>query len=322
MKVAVIGAGMAGLTAASILQSAGARVTVFDKSKGTGGRLASRYHDQGWIDHGAPYFAAERPFLIDFLQEQLPAEYLTFWQPPASGRLQADERLQAVGVPRNSAITRGLLTGQNFYPSTRISRLSACADGWQLFNDDGALLGIWPQLVVAVPAPQALALLQEQKQLAEQIGTARMEPCWVVAIRTDKPLRQLAEVSVYQHPVIRRIVHNSGKPNRQNANIYLVQATKSWSRQHLEEAVETIGPVLQRHFNNLVAADVTSELLFAHRWRFAFTETALGKPFLWDEHLHLGVCGDWCLGRQVEDAWQSGADLAVRMLSTSAEEIF
>jgi renalase len=37
---------------------------------------------------------------------------------------------------------------------------------------------------------------------------------------------------------------------------------------------------------------------------------------LWDAELSLGVCGDWCLGRRVEDAWQSGADLAARMLKT------
>ncbi len=322
MKVAIIGAGMAGLTAASILQSAGAQVTVFDKSKGTGGRLASRYIDKGWVDHGAPYFSAERPYLIDFLQQQLPAENLTFWQPPATGHLQADERLQAVGDPRNSAITRGLLTGKNFYPSTRISRLSACADGWQLFNDEGALLGIWPQLVVAVPAPQALELLRDQRPLAEQIRAARMEPCWVAAVRTKKTIKDLAEVSVYQHPVIRRVVHNSGKPRRNNTNVYLIQATKGWSQAHLEETEEKIGRILELNFRSLVAAGVDSELLFAHRWRFAFTETALGKPFLWDEHLHLGVCGDWCLGRRVEDAWQSGADLAVRMLRHSVEEAF
>ena len=59
MKTAVIGAGMAGLTVARTLRKAGYQVTVFDKSKGTGGRLASRSYPGGWIDHGAPYFSAE-----------------------------------------------------------------------------------------------------------------------------------------------------------------------------------------------------------------------------------------------------------------------
>ena len=95
---------------------------------------------------------------------------------------------------------------------------------------------------------------------------------------------------------------------------YLVQATKSWSIDHLEETAENIGEQLQKRFDELVSNQGDSEILFSHRWRYAFTESPLGRPYLWDAELNLGVCGDWCLGRRVEDAWQSGADLAVRML--------
>ena len=68
MNVAVIGSGMAGLTAARILEAAGAIVTVFDKSKGTGGRLSSRSFEGGWIDHGAPYFSSEQTGFSEFLR--------------------------------------------------------------------------------------------------------------------------------------------------------------------------------------------------------------------------------------------------------------
>ena len=308
---------MAGLTAASILQSAGNQVTIFDKSKGTGGRLSSRFLEAGWIDHGAPYLSFELPYLKEFLQEQLPGKNLQQWQPQVSGTLRADEQLNSIGIPRNSAITRGLLDGQKFQPATRITRLVACQQGWQLFNDGGSLLGIWPQVVIAVPAPQALVLLREQPTLARLISLARMEPCLVAAIRTETALKHLADVSVYQHQVIRRIVHNSGKPNRQNENVYLVQATKSWSEDYLEESVESIGNELQQNFCKLVGGGIGSELLFAHRWRYAFTEVPLGQSCLWENNLKLGVCGDWCLGRRVEDAWRSGADLAARMIRYS-----
>ena len=76
----------------------------------------------------------------------------------------------------------------------------------------------------------------------------------------------------------------------------------------------------QKRFDQLVSSEATSEILFSHRWRYAFTESPLGQPCLWDAELSLGVCGDWCLGRRVEDAWQSGADLAVRMLKHFEEE--
>ncbi|WP_321389722.1 FAD-dependent oxidoreductase [uncultured Desulfuromusa sp.] len=71
MKIAVIGAGLAGLTAAKQLHSAGAEVTVFDKSKGTGGRLSSRSFAVGWINHGAPYVSLESDQFSSFLKQNM-----------------------------------------------------------------------------------------------------------------------------------------------------------------------------------------------------------------------------------------------------------
>lgn len=61
LQIAVIGAGMSGLTAARRLAKAGATVTVFEKSRGLGGRLATRRTDGGPADHGAQYFTAREP---------------------------------------------------------------------------------------------------------------------------------------------------------------------------------------------------------------------------------------------------------------------
>ena len=50
-----------------------------------------------------------------------------------------------------------------------------------------------------------------------------------------------------------------------------------------------------------------------HRWRFAQTQQPLGRPFIFDETLGIGLCGDWCLGHRVEDAFVSGLELALHM---------
>ena len=115
------------------------------------------------------------------------------------------------------------------------------------------------------------------------------------------------------HPAIRRITANGAKPGRGDQGIYLIQMTKNWSRDHLEETPgqlgEQVSGLLAKHFPSSRA-----ELLFVHRWRYAFTEVPLGQPCLWDTRLGLGACGDWCLGRRVEDAWQSGRSLAAALL--------
>ena len=56
MRVVVIGAGIAGLLAAQQLHSTGHEVTVLDKGKSPGGRLATRRIGAATLDHGAQFF--------------------------------------------------------------------------------------------------------------------------------------------------------------------------------------------------------------------------------------------------------------------------
>ena len=51
-----------------------------------------------------------------------------------------------------------------------------------------------------------------------------------------------------------------------------------------------------------------------HRWRYAQTQTPLGQSFMWAPEMGVGVCGDWCLGHRVEDAFVSGLELALAVL--------
>ena len=52
-RVAIIGAGMAGLAAARLLREAGAGCMIFDKSRGLGGRMATRRAGDFSFDHGS-----------------------------------------------------------------------------------------------------------------------------------------------------------------------------------------------------------------------------------------------------------------------------
>ncbi|WP_373512609.1 FAD-dependent oxidoreductase, partial [Persicitalea sp.] len=57
----IIGAGMAGLTAARELTAQGWDVTVLDKGRGIGGRMATRRIENTRADHGAQYFSVRTP---------------------------------------------------------------------------------------------------------------------------------------------------------------------------------------------------------------------------------------------------------------------
>ena len=65
MKIAIIGAGIAGLTCAHMLKKY--NPIIFEKSRGIGGRLATRYSDQYQFDHGAQYFTVKDKEFDKFL---------------------------------------------------------------------------------------------------------------------------------------------------------------------------------------------------------------------------------------------------------------
>ena len=59
--VVVVGAGLAGLAAASRLEAGGRRVVVLDKGRSVGGRLATRRVEGAVLDHGAQFFTVRSP---------------------------------------------------------------------------------------------------------------------------------------------------------------------------------------------------------------------------------------------------------------------
>ncbi|HWV09069.1 MAG TPA: FAD-dependent oxidoreductase, partial [Pseudomonas sp.] len=112
--IAIIGTGIAGLSAAQALHAAGHEVQLFDKSRGSGGRMASKRSDGGALDLGAQYFTARDRRFVETVQQWQARGWVAEWTPTLfnyqDGRLSAspDEQVRWVGSPRMSAITRAL----------------------------------------------------------------------------------------------------------------------------------------------------------------------------------------------------------------------
>jgi renalase len=113
MTVAVIGAGLAGLTVATHLQNQGHEVVVFDKSKGPGGRCATRRNSAGWFDHGAPFAQAYTPQFTEQLHQ---------WQ-NAGVVASLNESNAWVGQPFMNAWMRHAAQGLVVKTSTHIAAL-------------------------------------------------------------------------------------------------------------------------------------------------------------------------------------------------------
>lgn len=297
LPIAIIGAGLAGLTAARHLTAAGRRVRVFDKGRGVGGRLATRRvtHDGAThsFDHGAQYVRAEGEGFAALLDE-----------------IQArpwPDSLRRVPAPGMSALGRAMAGGLDVATAREIRALRQEAEGWFLDHPAGAE-GPFAAVLVTTPAPQAIPLLAPHApRLAQSLAGIRYAPCWTVlaAFATRLPLPDM----VRHRGIIGWAARDSAKPGRDTSQEnWVIQASSGFSAAHLEEAPEQV-------ITPLLAALTTEAPLFAqaHRWRYAQVQSPLGSPCLWDGAL--GYASDGCIAGRAEAAFDSGAALAQKVLA-------
>ena len=93
-----------------------------------------------------------------------------------------------------------------------------------------------------------------------------------------------------------------------------VQASAPWSAEHVHDAPDRIRGKLMKAFAEITGIHVTPDHAEVHRWLYAKTTQPLGQSFLWFKAQGIGLCGDWCLGHRVEDAFVSGLELALAVL--------
>ncbi|MBJ7471335.1 MAG: FAD-dependent oxidoreductase, partial [Solirubrobacteraceae bacterium] len=286
MQVAVIGAGLAGISAAGALQAAGHGVVVFEKSRGAGGRTATRRGPGGMrFDHGAPFLHdGEAP--------------LTGERAVASHRLQLPggaSQLESVGVGSANAPAKAMAEGLDLRAATRVGSIAAQGTSWALTDDQGSALGSFNAVVVTAPAPQTAELLEgPAPHLAARAASVAFAPCWSVMVAWDGSL-ELPFTAVAGDGPLRWAVAESPKPGREPGERWVLQASAAWSAEHLEideaEACQQLLGIFGTATGQQLAEPVH---LAAHRWRFSQPSAPLEELFL--QHGTLLAAGDWCGG--------------------------
>lgn len=322
--IAVIGAGLAGLSCATELQRAGLRVSVFDINSAPGGRMNTLYGDGWQCDHGAQYFTARDPDFRAEVERWMAAGVAGQW--PQEVAILGDAELHRpsprlerfVGVPRQTAPARfmadALGEGVTLQMQCTVERLVREDDCWRLHTaESGELATRFNAVVLAIPAPQAMPLLRPvADDLATLAASANMRGSWALMLRFDAPVALPFDAAFVNHGPLRWIARDSSKPGRSGPETWLLHARAEWSEAHLEDDAEQVAAQLLQAFRDL--GGLEPQAWSAHRWRYADTEPALTLGAAWDAEQGLGLCGDWLNGGKVEGAWLSGRILAQRML--------
>ena len=147
--IAVIGAGLAGLTCAHALREAGLAPRVFEKSRGLGGRLATRRTDGLAFDHGAQFMTARGAPFAEWLDGAVARGEAAEWRPDG---LDGGRR-RYVGVPKMNAPLRHLADGLEPAVRTEVAAVARDDGGWRLKLADGTATEPFDRVICTAPAP-------------------------------------------------------------------------------------------------------------------------------------------------------------------------
>ncbi len=316
-RVAVIGAGISGLSCATHLQSLGFEVEVFEKSHGASGRMSTR-QGEGWsADHGAQYFTARDPLFKHTLDAWIADGIVGRWNPRIGVFEKGQWRESSSNEPRYVAnpgmymIRKHLASTLTLHLNQTIDQPIPINDQWQLSSkESGLFISIFDFLVLALPAPQAAVLTKELPSEIQAIcHSVTMDGCWTVMARFSERPSFPFDAAFVNSEKISWICRNQSKPYRSGQESWTIHASPKWSQENIELTPQEASIQLLACAKQL-GLDCSDAEISIHRWRFASGFTNPSPEFVFLPKLNLGLCGDWLNGGRVEGAWLSGRKLA------------
>jgi predicted NAD/FAD-dependent oxidoreductase len=301
LRIAIIGAGMAGVSAGRLLADRGHRVTLLEKSRGCGGRCATKRWEGHTVDHGAQYFTLRHPDFSAAVQQTCGAALSRITAPvlnengsplPDTGRYYHREG--------NSRVVRSLAAGLTLRTETTVT-------------DARALLAEYDRVLSTAPLPQTAALFG-------QTIPAEYIPCLTVLLAyRGEPTglcREAYALSDHTSDLAWSACENH-KPGRIAAGctVMVAQMSEAFSHRHLElppaDYPALVRAMVERRW------DLSSDNFLAalgHRWRYARVAKSHSAPAL-PEGCYFA--GDALAASRVEDAWLAGRAAALQIIQSS-----
>lgn len=316
LRIAVVGAGLAGLTAASRFSERGHGVTVLEKSRGAGGRMSTRRAGDLRFDHGAQYFTVRDPLferqVRDWERQGLVCRWRARIAEITDGRLRdkSDGTPRYLGSPGMTAPCRELAARQTDCRFGWELRSAVFMNpGWLLESTTGDTLECDALVMTAPPAQQRNLLAHAGAR--EALQGIRLRPTWAVMAVLDQPLFHDWDAAFVNQGPLGWIAGQAARPGRPAAQAWVLHAGPDWSAEHIEEKPERVAEMLLQAAAALPgSAPFRVEYAAAHRWRYALAEQPLDAGALVFPRERLALAGDWCAGSRVEGAFLSGVAAA------------
>lgn len=336
MVIGIIGAGISGLTAGRLLARAGHEVTIIEKSKGYGGRMATRYAGKAQntkLDHGIPCFHAHSLEFRSFVAELIENNLVTLWGDNfgyyREGGFQktnpTGENEAFYTAPRGmNSIGKYLARWVDVKRDTKAGGLTYIGGGrkkkraWMI-NLTGADTFEADAVIIATPAPQAYGVLQTARDETDTLKIIRViddihyESAYTVMAGYGDRTPPEWDGIICRDSNIEFISNESTKREKDQECSFVIHSTPGFAIQHRDSDHESITKALLNETGKIAgawcAAPAWQQL---HYWHYKQAINSIPDPYLELENTDgpLALVGDYLGGNTIDHAYQSGYKLA------------
>lgn len=319
MRVGIIGAGLAGLLAGRALAEAGHSVTLVDKGRSPGGRLATRRIGDARFDHGAQFFTVRDARFNERVQQWVSDGVVAEWSrgfhpdgPDGFPRFACSDGM--------NSLAKHLARDLDVRCSTMAFAVRpASPGGWTIVIDDASTLDV-DGLIVTTPVPQAFALL---------ITSGVTLPPELTAMEYDRTIGLLAVLDapstipgvggLHQPDDTIGFIADNAIKGISTVPAITLHARAEWSEAHWNDDLPTLDAALRQLAGPWLGEAVIIESQ-VKKWRFATPRTPWPEP-CWVapgcEQRPLVLAGDAYGGPRVEGAALSGLAAADAILAAA-----
>lgn len=323
----VVGAGIAGLSFARAIRQRGHdAVRVLDRSRGVGGRCATRRIEGLVVDHGLPFFhgsdAALRELVVASGEARAWPQQIEGRGRPCQPRAFARNEWRLALADGVTALPKMLAAGSSIELNAEVKAIDA--EGKQIVLHTARETYRADDVVLALAHPQLLRLLPEwadlitTRRLLEQVASIATLAAIALYPAANAPPWQMLYPE--DSAIIQAVSHDSSKRADAARLALVVYAQPRWSAAQLDAEPQRWGAELLAELGRLIGPFAARPRAAQfHRWRYARVgrQDEFARPLLLTlaNGARLGIIGElFAPGGGIQAAFRSGIALA-RMLS-------